>query len=111
VNYPSAVEFNRRGILLVVGDQCACDGGYDSGRRDVSQSRAQLQCLALSGACGENMRGDLVAGEHECRHYSYRYEETMSMLRAEVLRRSTLACGLASPARASLHLSNFFAVP
>jgi tRNA(Ile2) C34 agmatinyltransferase TiaS len=77
----------------------------------VSQSWAQLQRLALSGACGQNMRGDLVAGEYECRHCYYRYEETLSMLRAEVLRRSTLACGLASPARASLHLSNFFAGP
>jgi hypothetical protein len=73
--YPSTVEFNRRSILLVVGDQCACDGGYDGRGRDVSQSRAEFQCLALSGACGENMRGDFVAGENECRHYSCGYQD------------------------------------
>jgi hypothetical protein len=41
----------------------------------VSQSRAEFQRLALSGARGENMRGDFVAGENECRHYSCGYQE------------------------------------
>jgi hypothetical protein len=69
LNYPAAVEFDGGSVLLVVGDECACDSSYNGTRWYVSQSGPQLQRLPLSSARGQYMRGDLVAWENECRHY------------------------------------------
>jgi len=63
--YPAAVELDGRSVLLVVGDEGACDSGYDGAGRDVSQAGAQLQRLPLSGAGGQCARRDLVAGEDD----------------------------------------------